>query len=59
MNVRKKVSMPPRSSSLGKNDAMWGYLFILPALLLFLSFTAYPLLSAFVISFQKYRPIGS
>lgn len=58
MNVRKKVSMPPRSSSLGKNDAMWGYLFILPALLLFLSFTAYPLLSAFVISFQKYRPIG-
>lgn len=59
-NERNKKSLKlPYKSRLGNNDAKWGYLFILPALLLFLVFTAYPLISAFTISFQKYRPMGS
>ena len=59
MNATKKSLKLPYKSRLGNNDAKWGYLFILPALLLFLVFTAYPLISAFTISFQKYRPMGS
>lgn len=38
---------------------MWGYLFIGVPILVFLVFTAYPLVSAFIISFQKYKPLGS
>lgn len=48
-----------RTSRLNLQDAKWGYLFISPALLLFLAFTAYPLCNAFIISFEKYRPMGS
>ena len=33
---------------------VWGYLFVLPVLLLFLGFRLYPMLRAIVMSFQKY-----
>lgn len=41
------------------DEYLWGYIFIAVAMLVFLVFTVYPLISAFIISFQKYRPLGS
>lgn len=38
---------------------MWAYVFILVPLCTFIVFTLYPVISAAVISFQKYRPLGS
>ncbi|MFC7679924.1 carbohydrate ABC transporter permease [Paenibacillus sp. GCM10028914] len=42
-----------------KGDSGYGYLFIAVALVVFAMFTAYPVVSAFIISFQKYKPLGS
>lgn len=42
-----------------RGDGAWAYAFIAVALVVFAMFTAYPVLSAFIISFQKYKPIGS
>jgi len=42
-----------------KGDSVWGYTFIAVALLVFAMFTAYPVVSAFIISFQEYKPLGS
>lgn len=42
-----------------KGDGAWAYAFIAVALVVFAMFTAYPVVSAFIISFQKYKPIGS
>lgn len=42
-----------------KGDSTWGYAFIAIALVAFALFTAYPVISAFIISFQDYRPLGS
>ncbi|MBW7453912.1 carbohydrate ABC transporter permease [Paenibacillus sepulcri] len=42
-----------------KGDGAWGYAFIAVALVIFAMFTAYPVASAFVISFQEYKPLGS
>ncbi|OZB94991.1 carbohydrate ABC transporter permease [Paenibacillus sp. XY044] len=42
-----------------RGDAAWAYAFIAVALVVFAMFTAYPVVSAFIISFQKYKPIGS
>ncbi|OPA73253.1 spermidine/putrescine ABC transporter permease [Paenibacillus selenitireducens] len=42
-----------------KGDGAWGYAFIAVALVIFAMFTAYPVVSAFIISFQKYKPLGS
>lgn len=41
------------------DEYMWGYIFIGVAIAVFLVFTVYPLASAFIISFQKFRPLGS
>lgn len=41
-----------------KGDGIWGYIFIIVALIVFCMFTLYPVISAFIISFQKYRPLG-
>lgn len=38
---------------------MWAYVFILVPLCTFIVFTLYPVISAAVISFQKYKPLGS
>ncbi|RJG22036.1 carbohydrate ABC transporter permease [Paenibacillus thiaminolyticus] len=42
-----------------KGDSGWGYAFIAVALVVFAVFTAYPVVSAFIISFQDYKPLGS
>ncbi len=43
----------PRLSYMA-TQKMWGYLFVLPVLILFLGFRLYPMLRAIEISFQKY-----
>lgn len=40
-------------------DGAWAYGFIAVALVVFALFTAYPVINAFVISFQEYKPLGS
>lgn len=42
-----------------KRDDIDGYLFILVALVIFLVFTIYPVISALITSFQDYKPFGS
>ncbi len=42
-----------------KKESRWAYVFILVPLGTFIVFTLYPVISAFVTSFQKYRPLGS
>ncbi|GKU77620.1 carbohydrate ABC transporter permease [Paenibacillus sp. L3-i20] len=44
---------------LNKGDGLWAYGFIAVALIVYALFTAYPVLSAFIISFQEYKPLGS
>lgn len=41
------------------SDSMWGYGFILAAIVIFALFTLYPVAKAFIMSFQNYKPIGS
>ncbi|WP_027086317.1 carbohydrate ABC transporter permease [Cohnella panacarvi] len=40
-------------------DWAWAYAFIAVALVVYALFTAYPVVSAFLISFQEYKPLGS
>jgi multiple sugar transport system permease protein len=42
-----------------ESDTGWGYAFIAVALIAFSLFTAYPVINAFIISLQDYRPLGS
>jgi len=42
-----------------ESDSGWGYAFIAVALIAFCLFTAYPVINAFIISLQEYRPLGS
>ncbi|MBD0382676.1 carbohydrate ABC transporter permease [Paenibacillus sedimenti] len=42
-----------------KGEGTWGYAFIAVALVVFAMFTAYPVVSAFIISLQEYKPLGS
>lgn len=42
-----------------KGEETWGYAFIAVALTAFAMFTAYPVVSAFLISLQDYKPLGS
>ncbi|NOU74431.1 ABC transporter permease subunit [Paenibacillus sp. LMG 31458] len=42
-----------------KGEGAWGYAFIAVALVVFAMFTAYPVVSAFIISLQQYKPLGS
>ncbi|MGU3473650.1 carbohydrate ABC transporter permease [Paenibacillus sp. D51F] len=44
---------------LNKGDGAWAYAFIAVALVVYAMFTAYPVISAFIISFQDYKPLGS
>lgn len=41
------------------SDGAWGYAFIAVALIVFCIFTVYPMISALITSFQKYKPLGS
>lgn len=42
-----------------KGDTTWAYAFIAVALAVYAVFTAYPVVSALIISFQEYKPLGS
>ncbi|GBG06401.1 spermidine/putrescine ABC transporter permease [Paenibacillus sp. MY03] len=44
---------------LNRGDGAWAYAFIAIALVVYALFTAYPVVSAFLVSFQEYRPLGS
>jgi multiple sugar transport system permease protein len=39
------------------NENSWGYLFILAPFLVFAMFTLYPIIDAFIISFEKFKPL--
>ncbi|WFA83825.1 carbohydrate ABC transporter permease [Paenibacillus amylolyticus] len=54
-------SSVPRTSRVARfwRDYGWAYLFILAPVLLFLIFTLYPVLTALVMSFQKYNIMNS
>lgn len=52
-------TMVRRRKSFEKQDAKWGYIFIAVAVLIFGVFTVYPIISACMISLQKYNPIQS
>ncbi|AJS58219.1 carbohydrate ABC transporter permease [Paenibacillus sp. IHBB 10380] len=55
----KKLSLLKRRRKGIKGDEAWGYAFIAVALVVFAMFTAYPVVSAFIISFQQYKPLGA
>lgn len=55
----KSSAASPRRRPYSRDDNLWGYLFIAVAVLVFCAFTVYPVLSACVISLQKYNPIVS
>lgn len=42
-----------------RGDGAWAYAFIAVALVVYALFTAYPVVSAFIISFQDYKVLGS
>ncbi|MCR2805158.1 carbohydrate ABC transporter permease [Paenibacillus soyae] len=44
---------------LNRGDNAWAYAFIAVALCGYALFTAYPVINAFIISFQEYKPLGS
>ena len=44
---------------IASSDGAWAYAFIAVALVVYALFTAYPVVSAFIISFQEYKPLGS
>jgi multiple sugar transport system permease protein len=58
VQVKSAAPKAKRKSPLSE-DYLWGYLFIGVPIVVFLIFTVYPLVSAFIISFQKYKPLGS
>lgn len=55
----EKQNKIKRREPLITKDDLSGYLFVLVAVLFFLVFTIYPLVSAVVTSFQLYKPFGS
>lgn len=59
MNKRGATSSSPGRKKWITSEDLWGYAFVSVALLVFLVFTVYPVLSAFFTSFQKYKPLGS
>lgn len=60
MRVNNKMAtlVKGKRSKIG-NDNFWGYAFISVAFLVFCFFTLYPVVNAFIISFQKFKPLGS
>lgn len=58
MQIGAKVAKK-RKRFFMNDDYKWGYIFISVAMAVFLVFTVYPLISAFLISFQKFKPLGS
>ena len=57
--MKKSVSIRKRGKFRLREDEISGYLFIGVAMVVFLVFTVYPLISAIITSFQNYKPFGS
>lgn len=53
-NINKKVK-----PKFNKAENASGWLFIAAAMIIFIIFTLYPVVSAVITSFQKYKPVGS
>lgn len=58
MNNREHVVVKKKKFKFNE-DYFWGYVFIAVALAVFAVFTLYPVISAFIISFQEFKPLGS
>ncbi len=59
MGKSKMSKSGPISKNRITSEDIWGYLFIAVAMIVFLVFTIYPVISALFTSFQKYKPLGS
>ncbi len=57
MNKVKNSSTHPKKKRRLTNESTWGYIFILAPFLVFTLFTLYPIVDAFIISFQKFKPL--
>ena len=55
----QKTVAKPRKKPFFTNDDLWGYAFIGVAVIFFLMFTIYPLISAVITSLEDYKPFGS
>lgn len=54
--VTPRVATPAsRRLSISRREAVWGYLFILPWIIGFVAFNAYPIASVFYLSFTEYN----
>lgn len=59
MKEQKMKKNPKRKQSFNRMDNISGWLFILVAMVVFVIFTLYPVISAVITSFQNYKPFGS
>ncbi len=59
MGRSKTSKSGPISKKRITSEDIWGYTFIAVAMIIFLVFTIYPVISALFTSFQKYKPLGS
>ncbi|MCM0649022.1 sugar ABC transporter permease [Clostridium swellfunianum] len=59
--MEKTLKIRNKSGGFKQNfkEYFWCYVFIAVPVLMFLSFTLYPLINAFIMSFQKYNVMGS
>ena len=48
-----------KKKKINRADNISGYLFIGVAMIIFIMFTLYPVISAVITSLQKYKPFGS
>lgn len=55
----KKLKKRKEKPKFNMAENISGWSFIAPAMIIFLIFTLYPVISAVITSFQKYKPIGS
>ncbi len=59
MKKKDSKGITKYSGSTHKKDNLWGYAFILVAMIIFAIFTVYPVISAIQTSFLYYKPFGS
>lgn len=53
-----RLTVRKRGIRSGTSNALWGYFFILPSLLMFIIFSLYPMLDSVVLSFQRFSLTG-
>jgi len=60
MSIKNNTTTIPKKKRFRINsEYFWGYMFIAVAIIVFCVFTLYPVISAFLISFQEFKPLGS